>query len=79
MEEQGRLIQSFQIEQVEDSTHNREYSCIGLVLGGTSRYINVSIVAISEYYIEKLKENCFHAFLHILHQNNSYMYVCMCV
>ena len=49
MEKQGRLIQSFQIKQVEDSTHNREYSCIGLVPGGTSQYVNVSIVAISEF------------------------------
>ena len=76
MKKQGREI-SFQIELVEDSTHNREYSCIGLVPGGTSQYFNSSIVALSKYNIEK--ENCFYAFLHILQQYSCYMYVCMCV
>ena len=47
MEEQGRKIQNFRIT-LEDSTHNRKYICIGLVPGGASQYINMSIVAISK-------------------------------
>ena len=49
LEEQGRELSGFLIDQLKDSTHNRKYSCIGIVPGGTNQYVNFTVVAISEY------------------------------